>query len=554
MPVDFYGLSSDFSPLLNQILYNRGVTDLAQLELFLNTDKRLLNDPFLLPDMPQAVNRIYRALLSGEKIAVYGDFDADGITATAVMVKGLTSLGGQVIVYIPHRVSEGHGLKTAALDKLYQQGVSLVITVDCGITALSEAKKAAKTGPDIIITDHHTPLEELPRVIAVIDPKRKDSKYPFTDLAGVGVAFKLLQALYHSMGREEGMENLLDLVAIGTVADMMPLLGENRYLVIQGLKTLNTNLRPGLQELINQARFREDNISPEIISWLIAPRLNAAGRLEHALPGFHLLMAESADEAWELASWLEIKNIERQKLTAKFLDKARQNVLSKEMAPLIYYSDSECPIGILGLVAGRLTDEFYHPAIAVRVGKETSTGSCRSIPEFNIISAITRCSSLLSQFGGHAQAAGFTLPARNLNRFISNLSRIAEEELVGIELRPHLDIDAEVRFSELTGDTFRTIQKLAPFGPGNPSPIFLSRGTKIIGCQHIGNNGEHLKLKIKQGDTLWDAIAFRLGEPLSKVLHLPLDFVYNLELNCWRGVETLRLNVLDFAPSDRNIN
>jgi len=515
IPVDSCSLSGDYSPLINQILFNRGLTEPSQLELFLNIDQRLLNDPFLLPDIPQAINRIYRALLSGENIAVYGDFDADGITATAVMVKGLTSLGGQVSAYIPHRVHEGHGLKTAALDKLRQQGVSLVITVDCGITALSETNKAIKTGPDIIITDHHTPLEELPRAIAVVDPKRKDSKYPFMELAGVGVAFKLLQALYRSMGKEDDLEDLLDLVAIGTVADMMPLLGENRYLVSYGLQTLNTSLRPGLQELLSQARLKEDIISPNSISWVIAPRLNAAGRLDHALPGFQLLMTESAGEARKLASCLEVKNTERQKLTARFQDKARQKILSEERASLLYYADSECPIGILGLVAGRLTDEFYHPSIAVRIGKDTSTGSCRSIPEVNITSAISRCRSHLSQFGGHAQAAGFSLPTENLNEFIESLSRVADEELAGIELRPHLDIDGEVRLSELKGDTFRTIQKLAPFGSGNPSPIFLSRGIKVIGCQHIGNNGKHLKMKIKQGNTLWDAIAFRLGESLA---------------------------------------
>jgi len=552
MPVDSCGLGGDFSPLINQILYNRGLTEPSKLELFLNIDQRLLNDPLLLPDMPQALNRIYRALLSGEKIAVYGDFDADGITATAVMVKGLKAIGGQVSAYIPHRVSEGHGLKTAALDKLRQQGISLVITVDCGITALSEARKAARTGLDIIITDHHTPLEELPEGIAVIDPRRKDSEYPFTELAGVGVAYKLIQALYRSMGKEDELEDLLDLVAIGTVADMMPLLGENRYFVSYGLQALNTKLRPGLQELFIQARLKEEIINPDSISWVIAPRLNAAGRLDHALPGFQLLMTESVNEARELASCLEAKNAERQKLTTRFQEKARQKILSEDIAPLLYYADTECPIGILGLVAGRLTDEFYHPSIAVRIGKETSAGSCRSIPEFNINNAVTRCRNLLSQFGGHAQAAGFSLPTEKLAEFVESISQIAEEELTGVELRPHLEIDAEVRLSELTGDTFSTIQKLAPFGSGNPSPIFLSRGVRVIGCQQIGNNGQHLKMKVKQGDTLWNAIAFRLGESISKVLNQPLDFVYNLELNYWRGVETIRLNILDFTPSNHS--
>jgi len=551
VPVDYWANSGRFPHLIAQLLYNRGLNEPSQAELFITADRRLSADPLLLPDMPQATARIYRALLSAENIAVYGDFDADGITATAVLVKGLAALGGRVTPYIPHRLTEGYGLKVAALEKLSQQGISLVITVDCGITALAEVKKGPGMGLDMIITDHHTPLDELPPALAVVNPKRSDSAYPFTELAGVGVAFKLLQALYHSMGKEEQVDQLLDLVAIGTVADIMPLLGENRYLVKQGLRLINTAPRLGIRELITRSRLKSGCLDPGGISWVLAPRLNAAGRLEHAMTSYRLLVTESPSEAQRLALWLEAKNAERQKLTAKFLAKAREQILAKEITPLLIASDSDCPIGILGLVAGRLTDEFYRPSIAIRVGELVSTGSCRSIPEFNITRAISQCRNLLTHFGGHAHAAGFTLPTKNLAHLKERLSQTAASQLAGADLRPLLDIDTEVSLSELSGVTLKMVQQLAPFGPGNPTPTFLSRRVNITDYSTMGNNGQHLRLKLKQADSLWDGVAFRLGDSLTKVLHLPLDLVYNLEQDRWRGVETLRLNILDFAPSDQ---
>jgi len=539
---------SDFPPLIVQLLYNRGLTEPSQLEIFITSDKRLSGNPFLLSDMHQAVARIYRALLSGENIAIYGDFDVDGIVGTALLAQGLSTLGGKVTPYIPHRLTEGYGLKTAALENLYREGISLVITVDCGITTLPEVKKARRMGLDIIITDHHTPLPEIPPAIAIINPKLPNSNYPFSELAGVGVALKLLQALFQGMGKEELLDELIDLVALGTIGDMMPLVGENRYLVKQGLRLINTTPRLGVREMVTQAGLNIGSLDAGSISWVLAPRLNAAGRLEHAMSSYKLLMTNSPQEAHTLAIWLEGKNTERQKLTAKALAKAREQILAKGISPLLLASDKDCPVGIVGLVAGRLSEEFYRPAIVIKTGEQVSTGSCRSIPEFNIILALNQCSSLFTQFGGHSQAAGFTLPTKNLPRFQQTLSQLAATQLAGVDLYPHLDIDAEVVLPDLSGGTLQIIQQLAPFGQGNPAPIFLSRRVRVIDCHTMGNNGEHLRMKLKQGSTMWDGVGFRLGNHQAEISS-PLDIVYNLEIDRWGGEERLRLNILDFAPA-----
>ena len=547
-PAQYLTNTSGLPPLIAQLLYNRGITEPSRIRSFLTGDKCLSGNPFLLPDIHQATTRIYRALLSGEKIAIYGDFDVDGITGTALLVQGLSSLGGKVIPYIPHRLTEGYGLKTSTLENLQQQGISLVITVDCGITAIPEVKKAQKKGLDIVITDHHTPLPEIPPAVAAVDPKLPHSNYPFSELTGVGVALKLLQALFEGMGKEEQADELMDFVALGTIADIAPLLGENRYLVKQGLKLINADPRPGLRELIAQTNLTIGSIDSESVSWVLAPRLNAAGRLAHAMTSYKLLMTDSTQEARQLSIWLDKKNTERQKLTTTALNKAREQILAQGISSLLIAGDKDYPIGIAGLVAGRISDEFYRPTIVIRTGDRTSSGSCRSIPEFNIIQALNQCSSLLTQFGGHSQAAGFTLPTENLARLQQHLSQLATTQLEGVDLQPQLDIDAEVVLPDLAGDTFQAIQRLAPFGCGNPSPTFVSRRVEVVDCRTMGNNEDHLRLKLKQGDTIWNGVGFRLGEHLAEVSS-PLDVVYNLEIDKWSGEERLRLNLLDFAPS-----
>ena len=535
-------------PLVMQLLYNRGITDREEAAVFLAADGRLAGDPMLLPDMHQAIARIYLALLSGERIAVFGDFDTDGITATALLVQGLAMLNCPTIPYIPHRLTEGHGLQTAALEKLCRKGVSLVISVDCGITALTPVRRAKRLGLDIIITDHHIPPETIPPAYAVVDPKLPGSNYPYHELAGVGVAFKLLQALFRSLGKENQLGELLDLVALGTVADMVPLLGENRHLVRQGLLAMQNSNRLGLREIANQARLDMNTLDTKSIAWVIAPRLNAAGRLEHAMGSYQLLMSGTPQEARSLATWLEQKNAERQRLTTSALAKAREQVMAQGDSPLLIAADRHYPAGIAGLVAGRLTDEFYRPTVVVRIGEQFSSSSCRSIPEFDITSALNRCRHLLTRFGGHAAAAGFSLPTSNLPRLKEALLQIATDQLAGVDLRPKINIDTEVRLAEITRDTFQAIQQMAPFGQGNPEPILLSRQVEVRDCRTMGNNGNHLRWKLSHEDASWDAVGFGLGNR-QKEMSSRLDIVYNLELDRWSGEDRLRLNILDFAPS-----
>ena len=530
---------------IRQLLYNRGITQPSDIETFLAADERLRADPNILPGMHDAVARLYRALLSREKIAIYGDFDADGITATALLVQGLSMLDCEAIPYIPNRINEGYGLKITALETLQQQGVSLVVTVDCGITAVSEIKKASRMGLDIIVTDHHVPPDDIPSATAVIDPKLSNSEYPTSELAGVGVALKLLEALFSGLGKADKLEEVIDLVALGTVADMVPLLGENRYLVKQGLRRLNNSPRLGVREIINQTGLDASNINSTSISWTIAPRLNAAGRVGDAMNSYRLLMTDSVEEARQLTGWLEQKNLERQKLTNLALERAREQVITQVNLPILIASDPGYSAGIIGLVAGRLTEEYYKPVIVIRTGDRYCGGSSRSIPEFNMIEALNKCSHLLTRFGGHSRAAGLSLYSENLSQLKQALLEIAAKELEGVDLRPKIDIDAETILPDLGGDTYPTIQKMAPFGQGNPMPVFLSRHVEVVSSSTMGSDNSHLRMRVKQGSMLFDAVGFGLGNYVNEVSNY-IDIVYNLELDHWNGQSKLRLNILDF--------
>jgi single-stranded-DNA-specific exonuclease len=528
-----------------QLLYARGIAEPAQFEPFLAADEQLLGNPFLLPDMHQAVARVYRALLLGEEIAVFGDFDTDGIAATALLVQGLSALGGRVIPYIPHRYEEGYGLNQAALESLQAQGVSLVITVDCGISDLAEVEQGQRMGLDIIVTDHHSVPATIPPAIAVVDPKRSDSAYPFADLAGVGVAFKLL----HALGRDKLGDGLLDLVALGTVADMVPLVAENRYLVKQGLRLLNGTERLGLREMMLCAGLEPGSIDSERIAWVLAPRLNAAGRLGHALVSYKLLVTESQEEARQLASELEAKNDERRGLTTEILAKAREQALGLGAdCSLLLVVGEDYHAGVAGIVAGRLAEEFYRPSLVLELGEEVSRGSARSIPEFNIVAALRECGHLLSRFGGHPLAAGLTLPSHNISPLNECLLQMATAELAEVDLRPLLLIDAEVPLSRLDGESLKTVQQLAPFGYGNPMPTFLSRGVEVVDCRPVGNGGKHLRLKLRAGNVVWHGIGFELGGLIDEVT-CQLDIVYKLGLDEWGDKRMLQLSILDFAPA-----
>jgi len=544
---DEYLNASDFSPLVAQLLYNRGVKP-EEIDPFLSADRRLEGNPFLLPDISQAVSRVYKAVLAREKIAVYGDFDVDGVTAIVILVEGLSRLGAEVITYIPDRVNEGHGLKISALEKLQAQGASLVITVDCGVTDLTEVKQAREMGMDMIITDHHIPLGSLPQAVAVIDPKRKDSMYPYPDLAGAGVAFKFLQALFHKDSREKWLAGLMELVVLATVTDLVTLVGENRYLVKKGLRELNNSSRVGIQEMGKLAGLKPGELDAKDISWVLGPRLNAAGRMDNASTSYQLLTTQSPEEARLLALELERRNAERQKLTKEVLSRAREKLAAKLHLPVLIDGDESYSIGVIGLVAGKLLDEFYKPAIIISLGPELCQGSCRSIAEFDVTAALGECHNLLTTFGGHPLAAGFTVTRQNLAQLEECITRLATDQLGQLDLRPEIVIDAELLLSTFTGETFNLIQKLSPFGRGNPQPTFLTRQVEVIECRNFGSQGEWLRLKLKQGNVTWQAVDFKSQRTREEIPSY-IDIVYNLEKSRWNGEEVLGLNLRDFAPA-----
>jgi single-stranded-DNA-specific exonuclease len=372
--------------------------------------------PFILPGVSEAVDRIYRAIREKETIGVYGDFDVDGVTSTAVIVEALEILGARAIAHLPDRFKDSHGLKASGVKSLRDRGASLVITCDCGISDLAEADKAAALGVDLLVTDHHVPLSVLPRAVAVVNAKRRDSRYGFTEFAGVGIAFKLMQALFYGDSRAGLLDELLELVALGTVADMVSLTGENRQFVQKGLKVLNSSKRPGIQALIRVSGLTPGSISSGDISWALGPRINSAGRLDDANMSLRLLSTDSEEEAQSLAAELDATNSERQTLTADVYESVRGRLADQLEAPLLMAADECYPEGVIGLVAGRISKERYRPTVVVTTGEDISRGSSRSIPEFDMASALEACGDLLVSCGGHPKAAGLAVTTENLPR------------------------------------------------------------------------------------------------------------------------------------------
>ncbi|MBI3733762.1 MAG: single-stranded-DNA-specific exonuclease RecJ, partial [Chloroflexi bacterium] len=467
--------------LVGQILYSRDIAPENALTYLEGAVEG--GNPLDLKGVGEAVERVRRAIHAAEPIAVYGDYDADGISATALLVTVLRSLGARVMGYIPHRVDEGYGLNNDSLRVLKAQGIQLVITVDCGVRAAAEAAYARSIGLELIVTDHHAVPPTLPDAI-VINPRQPGCPYPFKDLCGVGLAYKLACALLTTpdvapsveMSKRPPAESLLDLVALGTVADIVPLRGENRALVRQGLALLNKPQRVGVQALLAQARIKPGHVQSGTIAFALGPRLNAAGRMDHAKLSFDLLMSTDRPAAEALAVKLDEVNRERQEATRTCVEQARATILvSQKDAPVIVVADEGYPQGIVGLVAGRLIDEFYRPALVVERGPETSKGSARSIPEFNIIEALDQCADLFVKHGGHKAAAGFTLNTSRLSDLQSRLTDIARQQFDGQPPEPSIHADAVVSFRELDRPLLFLLEQLEPCGAENPPSRFVSR-------------------------------------------------------------------------------
>ncbi|MBN1690365.1 MAG: single-stranded-DNA-specific exonuclease RecJ, partial [Dehalococcoidia bacterium] len=397
--------------------------------------------------------------------------------------------------------------------------------------------------------DHHEPLPELPPARIIVDPKRVDSQCPFKEFAGVGVAFKLLQALLSGSPREELLNSSLELVTLGTIADMSPLLSENRHWVRAGLQLLNRTKRVGLVELMQVAGIAKGTLTTDTVSYQIGPRLNSAGRLDDAGTSYQLLMTQDRAQANMLAMELDKKNKERQQMVLETYEKARAQIVQDGVdRPLLMACDADYPAGVIGLVAGRLSDEFYRPVIMVKIGSESCRGSARSIQEFDLMVALKTCHHLLTKYGGHARAAGFNVHTRDLPQLQKNLRTLATEQLAGLDLRPHIDIDAEVSLSAFSKGVFENMRCLEPYGMSNPAPIFLSRKVEVIEQKLVGGQNDHIKLKLKQDGITWDTIGFRLGGYIGELAR-HIDIVYNVEIDTFNGKGQLRLNLLDFARS-----
>ena len=528
------------------LLARRGITARSQVRPYLEGSSAFACDPFALPDMGVAVPRLQEALLRSELIAVYGDFDADGVTATAVLMEGLGALGGRATAYIPHRLREGHGLRSEAIQELARQGASVLIAADCGTTSLEEIALARGLGLDVIVADHHVPPPQPSPALALVNPHRPDSRYPSPELASVGIAVKLIEALYSAQGRSGGPpESLYELVALGTVGDVAPLIGENRYLVKRGLAELNRTARPGLRALL--ALAGPGRVDEESIGFALAPRINAAGRLDHARVAYDLLLAPSAAAAEPLARRLDDLNRQRQEQTAQILQEAEAQWAGQAQEAIIIVGSPRFPAGLVGLAAGRLTEAYHRPAIVMELGATEVRGSGRSIDEFNLVQSLHLRPELFLRYGGHAKAAGFTTTPDQVPALTAHLHRRAQEELAGVELRAVLQIEAEAELGELTPRIIALLHYLAPFGEGNRPPTFLTRGVEIAQARPLGAGGRHLGLKVREGGVVWDAIGFGLGAvPLAAGQRA--DLVYTLGSDNRNGEPRLRLNLLDVRP------
>jgi single-stranded-DNA-specific exonuclease len=542
-----------FSPIMRQVLFNRGYATDAAARAYLRAEANFDPSPLQLTGIPVTVERIRYSLDHSEPIAIYGDYDVDGVTATALLVQALRAVGGNVRGYIPNRFDEGYGLNNEALSSLKKDGVKLVITVDCGIRSPDETAHAQAIGLDLIITDHHQPANgDLPLAFAVINPKQVGDSYPDKDLAGVGVAYKIVQALVESIGKGvEGFQtdDLLDLVALGTVADLAPLVGENRILVRKGLQKLRETKRQGLFSLAAVADLPLSHITATSIGFILGPRLNAAGRLESALAAVELLTTTDVKTAGDLAQQLNVQNRQRQEITRKIQAEAEALALADDPAADLFFAvHPDFNAGVVGLAASRLVETYYRPAVVGQVSAETTRCSCRSIPEFHITEALDQCKDLLIRHGGHAAAAGFTVSNDNLETLKMKLKSLAKEKLQGKDLRQTLIADSEVALSDLKPELLKHLEYLQPTGYGNPEAVFVSRNVRVTNSRTVGAESKHLKMVVTDDHVTFDAIGFRLGH-LQTDLPLQVDLLYTFESNEFNGRTSLQLNLKDVKPA-----
>lgn len=547
--IDQLSNSLKVEPLVAQLLLQRGISNYEEAKVFFRPELDHLHDPFLMKDMEKAVARIEQAMANGENILVYGDYDVDGTTAVALMFSFLLETYPNVATYIPDRYSEGYGISFQGIDFAEDNDVSLIIALDCGIKAVEKVAYAKKKGIDIIVCDHHRPGEVLPEAVAILDPKQEDCDYPYKELCGCGVGFKLVQALASKQGRTiEGLVPYLDLVATAIAADIVPITGENRVLAHFGLQVINSSPRIGIQALIDQTKKRELTITDVV--FIIAPRINAAGRMKHGQHAVALLTETNFAQAQQFAAEIELFNTERrgldQEITEEALLQIQENGEEGRFTSVVY--NENWHKGVIGIVASRLTETYYRPTLVFTKSGDKLAASARSVKGFDIYNALEGCSDCLEQFGGHMYAAGLTLLEEQFETFKQQFEKVVKESIDPDLLQPEITVDAQITLNQITPKLMRILKQFAPFGPGNMTPVFMAEGLKDSGyARGVGQGEKHLKCGIYQpGSNPIGAIGFNLGDKLDVVKRIkPFDAVFSLDENEWNGTVSLQLKLRD---------
>jgi single-stranded-DNA-specific exonuclease len=545
-------------PVAAKLLANRGLDSKDKAEPFLYPSIDNLHDPFLLSDMDKGVERVMRALRDKEKFMIFGDYDVDGITSTSLLFLVLNKLGAEVTYYLPNRLIEGYGLSEEGILEAQRRGVSLIISVDCGITAVEEVAFAKEKGVDTIITDHHEPKEILPEACAIINPKTMAEGYPGGDLSGVGVAFKFTQAIYRRLGQDEReLDDHLDLVALGTAADIVPLVEENRIFTKFGMAQIAKTTKPGLKSLIFVSGILGQKIGTGQVVFILAPRINAVGRLGDAELAIKLLTTRDESKAAEMARALNEENRRRKTIDEttlrEALDLIEQDVdLVNDKA--IVLASSGWHQGVIGIVASRLVEKFHRPTIMIAIDGEEGKGSARSIPGFHLYEALGECQGFLSKYGGHKYAAGLSIPPENIPSFRENFLRVTGSKLSRDDLIPKLSINAELELEQINTELIKVLEMFAPFGPQNMRPVFMTQRLQVWGEPYVvGNN--HLRLRVKKTGSVFDCIGFGMGD-MAKMLCMKgirIDLAYVLETNFWNDSYKLQLRIKDIKISDESL-
>jgi single-stranded-DNA-specific exonuclease len=553
--------SLGIAPIVARLLCQRGFSDPEMARRFLNPSLEHLHDPMLLADMGRAVERILAAIARKERIAIHGDYDVDGITSTVILRRALEMLGADVVHFIPERLKDGYGLLPAAIERLHADGVQLIISVDCGIRGADAARRAQELGVDLIITDHHEPDAELPPALAVINPKRHDCSYPDKYLAGVGVALKLVQALCRRADREVWLPGFIKVAAIGTLADVVPLVGENRVIAKLGLDLLTKGPhKVGLRALLDVSGLSGKTVDSYHIGFMVAPRVNAAGRMSTPDIATRLLLAADetmAEEARQLALQLDGENVRRQEEEAEILAAAKKIVQTDPdvgARSVLVVGGEGWHRGVIGIVASKLVDAFHRPAIVLSVDGDSAHGSCRSIPRFDMLAALERCAHLFLRFGGHKQAAGLAMEAGRIKELRLAINAVADETLGPDDLMPRLRIDGDLTFRAITGGVAAGVAALAPFGAGNPRPVFAARGVEIIdGPRKLKER--HLKMALKQEGRIFRAIAWRAAERHDFLAEhkTALDVAFSLDQNQYNGETYVELTLADLRSCEPHL-